>query len=323
MCLCVFLFFFFLSRFSPFPVWNPNRKEMSTLQSNVEFLTNRIINTPTNDTLANPINDLKTAPNNGYGSNAEEMIVNQGIWRSRLIFVLVFGTSNSLFWKCSLKNQKLKQDFFCFRSAPPATLNNSYESAPRQQRISPEPAATPTGPTDDQPLSTGRDQGYVGEGEPVSDKEYQQQQQSLSKQGSKERDDTEYGGGEAADLYAPESTPTGLESQSQQQAIYDQQQYVDDQYNQQPVQYDDPAATTGGEYAQQGYDDGQQNYGAADYQQYDDQQQYGGEYDQNGYDDGQQQQQQQYAGDYQPVQSEAALGYGAADGYDQQQQPQQ
>jgi hypothetical protein len=166
----------------------------------------------------------------------------------------------------------------------------------------------------------------VGEGEPISDKEYQQQ--SLPKQDSKERDDTEYGRGEAADLYAPESTPTGMESQQQQQQqqqqaqdMYDQQQYVDDQYSQQQQpQYDDPAtATAGAEYAQQGYDDGQQNYGGADYQQYDDQQQYAGDYDQSGYvDDQQQQQQQQYAGDYQSVQGDAALGYGAADGYDPQ-----
>jgi hypothetical protein len=62
------------------------RKEMSTLQTNVEFLTNRIINTPTNDTVANPITDIKTAPNNGYGSN-------QGIFfREQCLFFVVFGT---------------------------------------------------------------------------------------------------------------------------------------------------------------------------------------------------------------------------------------
>jgi hypothetical protein len=161
----------------------------------------------------------------------------------------------------------------------------------------------------------------VGENPTISDKEYQQQ--SISKQASKEQDESEYGGG-GNDVYAPVSTPTPGNEQYEQQNL--QSEYDNGQYDQQ--QYDNTANAE--QYDQQQYDDqqyqDQQNFGAVDYQQpaYDDQQQYAGEYgDQTAYDDGGQQQQQPYPGEYEPVQSEQNLGYatGAGGENEYQQQP--
>jgi hypothetical protein len=123
--MCVFLSLSLSLSLSLFFFWFENvklkRKEMSTLQTNVEFLTNRIINTPTNDTLANPITDIKTAPNNGYGSNAEEMIVNQGIFEEQCLFFYVFWHQTFGFLKRKLwKNLSLT---FFFSSLSSSTTS--------------------------------------------------------------------------------------------------------------------------------------------------------------------------------------------------------